>query len=115
MQIPENEYSLPLVEAVQKATGRRPHLSTVLRWCQRPNRYGIRLESWLVGGRRVTSVERVRLYTERTTEAADKDTSDGISSQSTVAHSAALRDLQSEYPEVKPAAQYRKPPTPTHG
>ena len=97
MRIPENEKALPLVEAVQKATGRRPHLSTVVRWCQRSNRHGIRLESWLIGGRRVTSVERVRAYNERTTAAAEKFATAEISIQSTAAHSAALRDLENEY------------------
>lgn len=105
MHIPENENALPLVEAVQKATGRRPHLSTVVRWCQRSNRHGIRLESWLIGGRRVTSVERVRAYNERTTAAAEKCASVGISSQSTSAHSVALRDLESEYSEIELAVQ----------
>lgn len=72
MQIPNDETGLPLVEAVHKATGYRPHLSTALRWCQRPNRYGIRLESWRLGGRRVTSVEAVRRFNQATTAAADR-------------------------------------------
>ena len=99
MRIPENETGLPLVDAVQQATGRRPHLSTVLRWCQRPNRYGIRLESWRIGGRRVTSVERVRAYNERTTAAADSEHGIPVSTprQQTAAHAAAVRDLDNEY------------------
>lgn len=99
MQIPENETGLPLVDAVQAATGRRPHLSTVLRWCQRPNRYGIRLESWRIGGRRVTSVERVRVYNERTTAAADSENGIPVSTprQQAAIHAAAIRDLDHEY------------------
>ena len=69
MPIPEGEKPLPLVAAVQAATGRRPALSTVLRWCQRPNRRGVQLESWLIGGRRVTSVESVHRYNQRNTDA----------------------------------------------
>ncbi len=62
----------PLVQAVHKATGRRNHLSTVLRWCQRPNRHGIRLESWVCGGRRLTSIEAVLRYIDANTIAADR-------------------------------------------
>jgi hypothetical protein len=93
MRIPENETGLPLVDAVKQATGRRPHLSTVLRWCQRPNRYGIRLESWRIG------VERVRAYNERTTAAADSEHGIPASTprQQTAAHAAAVRDLDNEY------------------
>jgi hypothetical protein len=97
MRIPENEKALPLVEAVQKATGRRPHLSTVVRWCQRSNRHGIRLESWLIGGRRVTSVERVRAYNERTTAAADHGISEATALRRPAAHAAAVHDLDREY------------------
>ena len=96
MRIPENEVGLPLVDAVEAATQRRPHLSTVLRWAQRRNRYGIKLESWLIGGRRVTSVESVRRYNESTTAAAD-----GIpvstTKQRAKAHDDAKRELEKEF------------------
>ncbi len=98
MRIPENEVGLPLVEAVHEVHGRRPHLSTVLRWCQSRNRYGIKLESWLQGGRRVTSVEAVRRYDERNTLASDAD--HGIPTATTAqrsrAHSQAVRELDRE-------------------
>ena len=64
-----NEPLLPLVQAVENATGRRPHLSTVLRWCTRGVR-GIQLESWMVGGRRLTSVQAVRRFVDAQTAAA---------------------------------------------
>jgi hypothetical protein len=60
---------LPLVKAVEAATGRRPHLSTILRWCQYGSR-GIRLESWVLGGRRLTTVEAVKNYMEAVTAAS---------------------------------------------
>ena len=72
MPVPANEESLPLVDAIQRATGRRVNLSTALRWCQSHNRYGNRLQSWLIGGRRVTSVESVHRYNESNTAAADR-------------------------------------------
>ncbi len=57
---------LPLVEAVERATGRRVHLSTALRWCQRGSR-GIRLSSRVLGGRRLTTVDSVKAYMESVT------------------------------------------------
>lgn len=66
----ENEKLFPLVKAVEEATGRRVHLSTVLRWTQRGSK-GVRLESRVLGGRRLTSVEAVRRFMNATTQAAE--------------------------------------------
>lgn len=65
-----NEKLLPPVLAVEKATGVKVHLSTVLRWCQRGSN-GIKLESTVLGGRRLTSVEAVKRFTERRTRQCD--------------------------------------------
>jgi hypothetical protein len=65
-----NETFLPLVDAVEQATGRRPHLCTALRWCTKPNRFGIQLESRVLGGRRLTTVASVLTYMEATTAAS---------------------------------------------
>jgi hypothetical protein len=97
--IPENELALSLVEAVEAATGRRPHLSTVLRWCQRRNRYGVKLESWMIGGRRVTSREAVRRFNEATTAAANSDLSASITAHRSKAHSEAKRELHQLFAE----------------
>ncbi len=98
MTIPSDEVSLPLVEAVQQATGRRVNLSTAFRWCQSRNRYGNRLSSWLIGGRRVTSVESVLRYLESNTVAADRlqipVATDG---QKRRAHAEALAELDREF------------------
>lgn len=48
----------PVVEAVEEATGRRPHLSTVLRWHHR-GRKGVRLKCWELGGRKLTTTQAV--------------------------------------------------------
>ncbi len=89
-----NENLLPLTVAIKSATGRKPHLSTALRWCQRPNKHGVRLESWVVGGRRVTSVEAVRRYVDATTKAANCKTLPS-KPQATVgaAHDSAMQEL----------------------
>ena len=58
---------LPLVEAVHSATGRKIHLSTVLRWCM-AGRSGHRLESWILGGRRMTTTEAVIRFIDATTQ-----------------------------------------------
>jgi len=88
---------IPLVEAVQEATGRRLHLSTVLRWCQRPNRHGIRLESWIVGGRRLTSIEAVQRYIDANTRAADPCAIPSQTNrQAKAAHDSAIAELESD-------------------
>ena len=63
------ENLIPLVDAVELATGRRPHLSTVLRWCSRGSR-GYRLESRVLGGRRFTTVKFVLQYLDNVTAAS---------------------------------------------
>lgn len=64
-----DEKLFPLVQAVENATGQRPHLATVLRWTMKPNRHGLQLESVFLGGRRLTSIEAVRRFMDCTTEA----------------------------------------------
>ncbi|WDQ17338.1 DUF1580 domain-containing protein [Rhodopirellula sp. P2] len=53
---------LPLLDAIEQETGHRPHPSTAMRWCLKPNKHGNVLESWMIGGRRMTSIEAVRRY-----------------------------------------------------
>ncbi len=64
------EHLLPLVEAVEQASGQRPHLSTVIRWCTRGS-CGVRLESRVLGGRRYSCTPWVREFMERVTAAKD--------------------------------------------
>ena len=61
------EKLLPLVEAVQLATGLRPHLTTVIRWCSRGSS-GVRLRTQCVGGKRFTTVLWVKEYTDKVTQ-----------------------------------------------
>ena len=86
---------LPLVEAIAAETGHRPHLSTALRWCQR-GVGGTKLQSWKIGGRRMTTVEAVREFVEATTSASDPSVaqSPAISTQTSKAHEAAMRALK---------------------
>ena len=60
----------PLVDAVEMATGRRPHLSTCLRWSKKGS-HGVRLETRVLGGRRLTSIGAVHRYIEAVTAAKD--------------------------------------------
>lgn len=86
---------MPLVDAVKSATGHRPHLSTVLRWCQRPNRHGIRLQSWRLGGKRLTTIAAVLEYVRATTAASDPlARPPATSAQQSTAHNRAMRDLE---------------------
>jgi len=88
----ENENLMPLVKAVEAATSRKPHLSTVLRWCQRGS-CGIRLESRILGGRRLTSPEAVVRYMDAVTAAKDGHVTPTISpkQQATRANRAAKK------------------------
>ncbi len=72
VQLPkiQSEKLLPLCLAVYEATGTKPALSTVLRWATRGNS-GIRLESRILGGRRLTSAEAVLRFMDATTNARD--------------------------------------------
>jgi len=62
------ESTLPFIEAIEKATGHRPHLQTGRRWIAKGIR-GIRLEALVVSGRYFTSVEAVRDFINATTQA----------------------------------------------
>lgn len=99
MQIPQGETPMPLVKAIEAATGYRPHLSTALRWCQRENRNGVRLESWMLGGRRVTSVEAVHRFNQANTDAVDGVNRLPVSTtrQAAKAHADAKRELAKEF------------------
>jgi hypothetical protein len=59
---------LSLTEAVFCVTGRRPNLSTSWRWSTKGCR-GIRLETVIVGGKRLTTVEMVRAFIRASTDA----------------------------------------------
>jgi len=62
----ERENLLPLAVAVENATGRRVHLATALRWASKGSA-GVRLETVMLGGRRLTSEEAVRRFTAECT------------------------------------------------
>jgi len=85
----------PLVMAIAAATGHRPHLSTALRWCQR-GVGGVKLKSWKIGGRRMTTVEAVQEFVEVTTSASDQSAAQAsaISAPTSKAHDAAMRALR---------------------
>ncbi|WP_436714964.1 DUF1580 domain-containing protein [Roseiconus lacunae] len=90
-----HETLIPLRDAVEQATGRRPGISTVMRWCQKPNQYGIRLRSRKVGGLRLTSVEAVNEFIDRTTAAAEGGrVTVSTSKQVKRAHDAAMNELR---------------------
>jgi hypothetical protein len=63
-----NASYLPLVDAVEIATGRRPHLSTCIRWTTK-GAAGIKLESFVLGGRRLTTSEHVLKFLSAVTAA----------------------------------------------
>ena len=64
VEVTSKQY-LPLLTAVQKVTGIRPHLSTVLRWCT-TGAHGRVLQSAKIGGRRLCTIEAVQAFIEVT-------------------------------------------------
>ena len=65
----ESETLIPINEAPKFIPG-RPHVATVIRWFGRGVR-GVKLETALCGGRRVTSREAINRFFAATTAAAD--------------------------------------------
>ena len=65
----ENLSLLPLVKAVENVTWQRIHLATALRWTQQGRR-GQRLQSWVLGARRMSTEQAVRDFVAATTEAS---------------------------------------------
>ena len=61
---------LGLTDAIERVTGRRPNLSTSWRWSTRGVN-GFRLETVILGGKRMTTVEMVEAFIRATTEARD--------------------------------------------
>ncbi|MCE3018975.1 MAG: DUF1580 domain-containing protein [Pirellula sp.] len=66
-----SEY-LTLPEAVERVTGRRPHLSTSWRWATRGCK-GIRLQTVCVGVKRLTTIEWVQSFIQALTEQRNAD------------------------------------------
>lgn len=60
---------MPVIDAIEAVTGLRPVKSTVLRWCRtsRP----VFLESWKLGGRRLTTKEAVEKFIKESTKEAE--------------------------------------------
>jgi len=64
-----NETVIPIAEAPQHIPG-RPSLATVWRWVLTGTRAG-KLESFLVGGRRFTSLESIQRFAQQSTAVAN--------------------------------------------
>jgi hypothetical protein len=56
-----------LTDAPADVPGKRPHISTLMRWVLRGVK-GIKLETVVVGGRRYTSVEAINRFVARLSE-----------------------------------------------
>jgi len=65
-----DEKLFPLAKAVERATGQRPHPSTLYRW-RNSGIAGVRLETHRVGGRRMCTLESVRRFLDAVTAAAE--------------------------------------------
>lgn len=94
----EENKSRPLLSAIELENGHRPHPSTATRWCLQPNRHGNVLKSWLIGGRRMTSIAAVKEYNAANNQQpmASDSTAAASSTTNTKTHSKAMQDLESE-------------------
>lgn len=63
------EKPIPIGDAPKHIPG-RPHAATIWRWHQRGVR-GVKLETYVCGGKRFTTIEAIRRFIRRTTEAKD--------------------------------------------
>lgn len=59
---------------LENLTGKRPHLASIYRWLK-TGIAGVRLESLIIGGTRVTSIEALERFFQASTEAKDKQLS----------------------------------------
>jgi hypothetical protein len=66
--VTQDERLMPLVKAIEEATGYRPSLPTALRWATE-GRAGYLMRSSFLGGRRLTCVKWVREFEAATTAA----------------------------------------------
>ena len=64
-----SERVVPISEAPQHVPG-RPHTATIWRWYQR-GISGIKLETFLAGGKRFTTIEAIERFILASTEARD--------------------------------------------
>jgi len=71
--------------------GKRPSLSCMFRWASR-GVCGVVLETWSLGGGRVTSKQALARFLERVTQARRQDTN----KQAVVAHTETIRRARSE-------------------
>ena len=74
-----NETVIPIAEAPKHIPG-RPSLATVWRWVLNGTRAG-KLESFLVGGRRFTTLQSIQRFAQQSTAAADGDTTPSLTSR----------------------------------
>jgi len=72
MVLPDTDTLITLPQAARRSRiiGRSVHLSTIHRWRLRGVR-GVKLQTWLIGGRRFTSEEALREFIAATNEASD--------------------------------------------
>ncbi len=63
------EKAIPISKAPKHVPG-RPHAATIWRWHQRGVR-GVKLETFVAGGRRFTTEEAIERFIHRTTAAQD--------------------------------------------
>lgn len=88
---------LPLAEAVSLATGQRRSIQTIFRWSQKPNQHGIKLQTWKLGGKRLTTVAAVRDFVQATTQAAEGCVLPAATPrQTSSAHDRAMKMLEAE-------------------
>ncbi len=62
---------LTIAAAIEQMTGKRPHPVTCWRWSKK-GIAGVKLQTWRVGGRRLTTLQAVQEFIEASTRASVK-------------------------------------------
>lgn len=82
---------LPLATAFEQVTGRRPHLSSIIRWAKKGSR-GVYLQVTAIGSRYYVTPEAVRQFIAATTSAVTESQNSPVNHPPHRSRSAAARE-----------------------
>lgn len=92
---------LTVHKAIEELTGSRPNPSTVWRWTAKGSK-GVKLQTWMIGGRRMTTSEAVNDFIEaRSKQPEITRTADAVVAELNRMLGAKLLPIKKMHPPVK--------------